>query len=287
MKTKINSTLFLLVALGVLFCLPSCSDDDVPVGPYSTPRVEKWPNLIQGYQEFAYFSCEPKQYDWIEINTEGARLCGYSFKSENFKARWNYSESDQLKEIKNKFASPSMLFNQLAKANNDRSFIKDNIADYQTINVRLYGCSISIMEDITGAKIEALSDFDDNHPAGSSLNDIAYFSYCSFYKFIQSGYQINEETMGGNSVVPPVIESDQYYTNLLAVMIKDSPFFSATPEDIAADPIKCLTVSANKPFALRFTVKPEQACRIRVTFTVKLRMYDDSQRDVSAECVVE
>lgn len=43
-------------------------------------------------------------------------------------------------------------------------------------------------EYITDINIVTVDDFDENHPAGSSLNDIMEFEWVSFYEFIQSGY---------------------------------------------------------------------------------------------------
>ena len=44
-------------------------------------------------------------------------------------------------------------------------------------------------EYITDINIVTIDDFDENHPAGSSLNDIMEFEWTSFYDFLKSGYK--------------------------------------------------------------------------------------------------
>ncbi len=52
-----------------------------------------------------------------------------------------------------------------------------------------YHSSGGLGEYITDINIVTIDDFDENHPAGSSLNDIMEFEWQSDYGFVQSGYK--------------------------------------------------------------------------------------------------
>ena len=279
MKPKLIS--FILLGIGILFCLSSCEDEYVRGDP--TPRLDQCPNLIQWYQEFDCFSCEPCQYDWIRIEPQGAQLLRLSSDSGAYKAKWMAYENQK---IYNESIEPSLLFEKLAKSNSDESFFYGKTPDYDMIDARFYGCAFTVMEDIIGVKIEALSDYDATHTAGSSLNDIACFNFCSFYNFIQSGYQLRGAT-AGNSILPPVIENNQDLTEIFDYELKNYPYFSVAANELAENPIRCLAVDSSKPFALRFSTGPAQECRIRITFTLKVRALTLPAREVSAECTVK
>ena len=49
--------------------------------------------------------------------------------------------------------------------------------------------SCYISEDFTEITVTSDKDFDENHPAGESLNDLCRFISFSPYKFISSGYR--------------------------------------------------------------------------------------------------
>jgi hypothetical protein len=67
-------------------------------------------------------------------------------------------------------------FRELAKKNNDTCFNRDG---------SFGGCLVDPVESIN---IVSDSDYDDVHPAGTSLNDIIYIEFRSATEFVASGY---------------------------------------------------------------------------------------------------
>lgn len=197
------------------------------------------------------------------------------------------------------------LFQYLERINNDNTFFykKDEIQGYDSISYNT-NFIMALFEDFTDARVEALSDFDADHPAGSNLTEMAYLSYMSVYPYIREGYKLNENSIG-NGPYKGIAEYEAEYrqhpgnseaidSTLSTYRLNFMPgfrygvrdvFFNKKLSDIASDNLKL--VHPVGLMYLSFTKKPAQTCKVRLSIDLHLRESSCPTRTVSVEMLIK
>ena len=122
--------------------------------------------------------------------------------------------------------------------------------------------------DITPVSIDVISnaDFDENHPAGASLNDIVLFTTFSPYQFIKNGYT-------GKEFVKNKKTLDQYTQDdfKLIFCVAEAPIYN----DLDKDNYGCLTFTMepakNKHHTLTVTIKDDYGRTFTDSLTVTFK----------------
>ena len=122
--------------------------------------------------------------------------------------------------------------------------------------------------DITPVSIDVTSnaDFDENHPAGASLNDIVLFTTFSPYQFIKNGYTGKEFVKNKKTI-------DQYTQDdfKLIFCVGSAPIYN----DLDDDNYGCLSFTTeptvNKEHTLTITIKDDYGRTFSDTTTVKFK----------------
>ena len=122
--------------------------------------------------------------------------------------------------------------------------------------------------DITPVSIDVTSnaDFDENHPAGASLNDIVLFTTFSPYPFIKNGYT-------GKEFVKNKKTLDQYTQDdfKLIFCVGSAPIYNELDEDNYGCISFTTEPTANKEHTLTITIKDDYGRTFSDTTTVKFK----------------
>lgn len=293
-KAKIIITAIATVMFAALPLLTSCDKDDgkdenpLIVGN-SPERSESMPSLILGY------------YECLGLNSLNPQ-CVWDYRMIPLRAETGYFPSRVNRESYKDFKN---LDQHLDRINNDNSFFlkKESIPDYDTI-CNNSNFIMALFEDFTDAKVEALTDFDAEHPAGSNLTEMAYLSYMSVYPFIQEGYRLNENSKGNGpyeGIAEYEAENRQHPENSEAIesalatyRLNFMPgqrygvknvFFHKKLSDIAKDNLRMLHPVGL--MYLSFAKKPAKPCRIRMSVDLHLRESSYPTRTVSIELLIK
>ncbi len=117
---------------------------------------------------------------------------------------YNYSQSTSIQD-----KAHLAKYNEYAKYYGDTTYTW-----FHTMSVIEEGC-LAPLESIT---IVANKDFDDNHPAGTLLNDLFELQFYAFHSFIKDGYKNvfeKNENLASNPIDSVVIVSDFKCVSLL------------------------------------------------------------------------
>ena len=278
MKREPKVLLGLLTIIMTAFVImPSCSDDDdMIVGPPS-PRgfLHLGPTMVISYYEFAGIEQDTSLNDYRRILLRSTD------------SGWLGERNIIIPDIPLSYNTKG-LWKFLCNENGDTAF-NENVALYDTIfhNTTLQS---SYIEDIQRVQVTALTDYDGNHKAGSSLDDIAILSYVTLYPYVKEGYKINERSTG-NGVYPPRGEyemeylkatdpddAERYFQNELYPSyfgigkggFNRELFHHCLVGEITKDnPIRMIGRHAIN--SISFSYAPEQECRIKVAITVQMR----------------
>ena len=125
------------------------------------------------------------------------------------------------------------------------------------------------IEDITGVQVTARTDYNANHPQGSSLTEITNVTYSSTYPFIHAGYDLTP-TSKGNSPHPLMLEvslKEIESSNALNIRPTDAFWWHCKATDIPGNPLKMTYCM----LALSLEEAPAQEAVIEVAVTVQMR----------------
>lgn len=271
-QKKCAQLLCMLTAFLSLVIMTGCKDNDVPLVGHPSSRgfLHFGPTLITEYCEFSAIkqSEEVNDYRDILINESvGPRVWEMTGNNGNG-PEILIPDVDTLSYPKKGF------FRKLSQMNHDTGF-KPGVPDYDIYciyhNTDMQGAWI---EDIINVQVTAKSDYNQSHPAGSDLSEVAYLSYITTYPYIQEGYLFNENSIG-NGFHPSITgygqESCYIGGNLeLRNHIK--------VKDITKNPLKMVGCFAR----LSLIEPPEQQCEIEIAITVQLRTGEYPARTLKA-----
>lgn len=301
MKTKQSKRTALVALFAVMVAalsfLPGCGKEDPELPGQASPRFpDSGPHAVICYSEckgitVPYFMDSTYVYDY--------RMITFSGKDGNW---LNYNtfiihDSDNKRVLS---VDGAGLRNYLHDINNDRGF-DETVEHYEDL-YHSYAINKAFIEDYVGAGVEALTDFDPEHPAGSSLDDIAYLTYVSPYLYIQEGYKINERSMG-NGPYPGIVAlveewqdwpQDRKYNEgqknaaleaVHSTLMTKSMFgygrkelcFHTKVSDVATNNLKLVNSRADFYGCqyLSFAKKPTQTCKVRLTIKMHVRGRND------------
>lgn len=286
-RTNQAAIMLLTAILAVMVTLlPSCAEDDPDIPGYPTPRNEtSAPSLVMFYKHLVglYESGKPFNHKLLIIGCEAGKF--------DIQLSSPVVFNDDLERIPDTSAE----YNQLRQLRGDTCFyrtvdddIRDGLFIFNNANMQQ-----AFVEDIIAIDIIAETDFDDNHPAGSSLTDMVYVTYTSYYDFIQNQYQYNENGFG-NGLYPgipthPKTDYPQY------IQIDGRGGFY-TPEDLKCTYHRRLTeISSENPIImvtqcwppfLSFETAPKTECSVEVRLTLRDPL-DDSIKEIKQTYRIE
>ena len=78
------------------------------------------------------------------------------------------------------------LYDRICKENNDMTY-----NGYTTLIIDGFPLNVSYYPNFASINIVSDMDFDAEHPAGTSLNDLLFVNYSSYYDYIASNYTLN------------------------------------------------------------------------------------------------
>lgn len=260
MKTKI----FFLFAVTLLISLYSCSKTETPPVNQEPPKNEEPddPNKDDPNEEDPGLT----GHCWIVANPPHYILATY--KAETFKAQayeeqmveidcprpYDYSSYADEKDPE-KYPQEAAIYTKFCKRYNDTSYTQERRFyeiyrggfDYLTYNI------VSI-------NIESATDYDEAHPAGTSLNDLCILASASPREHIASGYTQTYDW------ATPVEHTDAYFEQLfnldgegfipfVALIVGSIPFTKPLTECTPEDMVLMGNGSTTLCF-LYFTAKP-------------------------------
>ncbi len=287
MKRELKVLLGLLTIIMTAFIImPSCSEDDDMIVGQPSPRgfLHHGPTMVITYTEFAGLDPDTVLndiYDYRKITLRETE------------SGWLGERNIIIPDIPLSYNTKG-LWKFLCNENGDTAF-NENVALYDTIyHNRTLQCSF--IEDVQRVQVTALTDYDGNHKAGSSLDDIAILSYVTLYPYVKEGYKINERSIG-NGVYPPRVEyemeyckanypdddperyiQNQFYPSYFGIFyfgighgrFNRELFHHCLVGEITKDnPIRMMGSYAIN--SISFAHAPEQECRIKVAITVQMR----------------
>lgn len=173
-------TKFMFIILLVVYFCTACNKVILDVDdPIDIPWVPFSKNYVNAY-------IEPNLDDTVTFwYTENWETDRFSFKLEEPSLVLVFGFETPEEEVIRERLYPEELwypqekvdkFRELAKNNRDTCFNRDGAFG---------GCLVDAVESIN---IVSDSDYDDAHPAGTSLNDIVYIEFRSATEFVESGY---------------------------------------------------------------------------------------------------
>lgn len=284
--------------------LISCSDEDQELVGKPSPRQDRDKSLIIFYSELTGLTehtgllSDPDRsvypFDYRAIPFMGTRQP---------KLRTSIYENKHIVDFNGKKVEKRKVFYILRELNNDTTFQESPHYKGLYHNTFLQGVWI---QDFVDIRVEAVTDYDETHPAGSSLSEIAYLTYASCYDFIQKGYRFdNGEISNGvylglieysselekrsmdediDATERKVKDDIDYYTYGYGSKTHDSEFIShRRVSDIAADPLKCVMGHNYYRMLLSFAIPPAQPATVRMTIYLKDRIGFSTTTTVTRE----
>lgn len=275
-----------MVAVLAITMLAGCNkeEEDEPIYGFATPRgfMHFGPSLITNYMAISGLEEQEKgeMYDYrscklrptlfpSQIGESGCIVYnGLPWEDPDFP----YDKGDLKKKA---------LFQELCNLNGDTAY-NESVPFYKPMYHKLY-LQHSWIEEITEVRLTAVSDFDSEHRAGSSLDDMAYITYWSEYPLIQEDYRFNERSIG-NGYYPGAWEhAKELYgedsndwrgflyrgpasDTFLNKDLQDNEFtFHCKVPEVRTNPIRM----SYSDMILSFERKPQQACEVKAEVTVQ------------------
>lgn len=93
----------------------------------------------------------------------------------------------------------------------------DTKSDWEVVNSE----DIAYAESIRSIEITTQSAWDDDHPAGSSLNDIFDVKYGTYRHFVDSGFTAESRVVWEQKALAQLTESDMWFINTEFLLICD------------------------------------------------------------------
>lgn len=182
----------------------------------------------------------------------------------------------------------NMIYETMNQRHGDNSYNRYALAD----PVYVFNCRNYICFDINTIEVICSEDFDEQHPAGTSLNDLIRFVGITPIPYIKSGYVDEYDWQTGvlserivNSLYQQIDTdgSDVKYTHLI-----DKPLTETLPEDLMMlggdkDVLNHYVYSCTAAF-LVFTQKPTKG--YKQPLIIKITAFDGTQ-NVKADIPVE
>jgi hypothetical protein len=172
---------FILLISSVIYILASCSENKVI---YDSKPVSPWGPASKNFvNAYVYPTLEDAKTSYYIETWEGVRADSFKLDESSLIIilYFNTPEEDitrerlYVNELWYQQEKVSM-FRKLAIKNKDTSFYQDGV----------FGSCLA--DPIESLNIVSDSDYDDAHPAGTSLNDIIYVEFRSATEFVESGY---------------------------------------------------------------------------------------------------